>query len=67
MSCCLELTSCEGGSALISFKGHLFISLIKVELMYTAWDKNDALHILHTVSEECHLLCVCVSVCVCVR
>lgn len=27
-SCSLELTSCKGGSVLISYKGHLFVSLV---------------------------------------
>lgn len=27
---------------LILYKGHLFISLIKVEIMHPAWNKNDA-------------------------
>lgn len=29
---------------LILYKGHLFISLIKVEIMHPAWNKNDVLH-----------------------
>lgn len=31
-SCCLELTLCKGWSVLILYKGHLFISLIKVAI-----------------------------------
>lgn len=44
---------------LISYKGHLFISLIKAEIMYPAWNKNDVLHFLCSVSKECYF-----SVCV---
>lgn len=43
---------------LIAYKGHLFISLIRVEIMYPAWNKNDVLHFLHSVSKVCSF-CVC--------
>lgn len=43
---------------LISYKGHLFISLLKVEITCPAWNKNDARHFLLCGSKERNF-CVC--------